>query len=174
MLHGRRRERPFRAAHGHSGARQCNRRAGASTPGDGGFDKGQDFSYAVDMAGHEMTTETLAERNRLLEVDAAAGTLEPGRDAARFRGYVGAKATRRELGNGEAHTLHANRVAHRDVGPIERRTLDFERRHTHDGSYRLDDPREHAGSVAQKRGLTANDPADARGARLRGRARAPR
>src|SRR5256885_12392333 len=31
ILDGRRRERPPRAAHGHSGARRCNRRAAAST-----------------------------------------------------------------------------------------------------------------------------------------------
>src|SRR3954447_19815412 len=37
MLDGRRGERPFRAAHGHGGARQCNRRAVASTLGNAAF-----------------------------------------------------------------------------------------------------------------------------------------
>src|SRR5258708_27919300 len=46
--------------------------------------KTQDLAHPVDMAGHQMAAERPPERERFLEVHAAAGTVEPGRDPACF------------------------------------------------------------------------------------------
>src|SRR5260221_4557587 len=109
--------------------------------------KTQDLAPPVDMAGDQMAAERRPERERFLEVHAAAGAVEPGGDAASFhRDISGEPAARKRRGR-EANPLDANRVADGDARRNETAAIDLHAGEAHDLADRPPDSPAHRPAV---------------------------
>ncbi|MCY1359678.1 hypothetical protein D9M69_462630 [compost metagenome] len=81
---------------------------------------GDDLADAVDVAADQVAAEARGRRQRLLQVDPAAG-LEVDEGGARqgLAADVGPEAVAGQLDGGQAHAVDGDAVAELDVGQVE-------------------------------------------------------